>query len=39
MFQHRAVILRESTNTKFDKSKTPLQVLIALTVIPKVLKY
>ena len=36
MFRHRSVIFRDSVSAK---SKTELQVLIAVTVIFKILKY
>ena len=38
MFRQRGVIHRESTKTKKHKSNTQIQVLIALTVIIKILK-
>jgi hypothetical protein len=39
MFWHQGVIFRGSTKTKEHKFNTPIQVLIALTVIIKILKY
>ena len=39
MFRYRSAIFRESTNTKDYNSTTPLQLLIALTVIIKILIY
>jgi len=33
LLQHQSAIFRESTNTTDHKTKTPLQALIALTVI------
>ena len=35
MLQHQSAIFRESTNTKDNKTKTPPQALIALTVMFK----
>jgi len=39
MFWHQGAIFRGSTKTKEHKSNMPIQVLIALTVIIKILKY
>ena len=39
MFRHRAVIFRESTKVKEQKSNSPVQVLVALTGMIKTLKY
>ena len=38
MFRHQSAIFRESTNTKCRKSNFPLHLLIAITVILKILK-
>jgi hypothetical protein len=39
MFRHRTAIFRESITPNKHKSNTPIQVLFALTVIIKILKY
>jgi hypothetical protein len=39
MFRHQGAIFRGSTKTKKHKSNMPIQVLIALTVIIKILKF
>lgn len=38
-FRHWSAVLRESTITKEHKSKTSIQILIALIVTIKILKY
>jgi hypothetical protein len=38
-FRHQSVVLRDSTKTKENKSNMPIQVLIALTIIIRILKY
>jgi len=38
MFWHQSAIFTESTNTEDHMSSTPLQVLIALIIIFKILK-
>jgi len=38
MFRHQSAILRESRNTQIHNSNTPMLVLIALTVISKILR-
>ena len=39
MFRHRSAIFRESIKTKECKSNTPIQVLIALTIVIKILTF
>jgi hypothetical protein len=38
-FRHRSAIFSESTEIKDHKSYTPIQTLITLTVLLKILKY
>jgi hypothetical protein len=38
-FWHQSVNLRDSTKTKENRSDTPVQVLISLTIIIRILKY